>query len=167
MSTRLDEAIDQVAKRLTHVDDDAQFTSRVVAALPGRLTWFGWLTHSWAPRLAMMAIVAGSLLFWSARRTTEVPPSASPLASVSNTNWPQLVAVAVRRPVALLGTAPQQHGAALEDVEPFHGIPSVEAPVSVDIAALDTSALPTTDSLVVAPLVVADLPLTADFPERH
>ena len=96
---RLDRAIDHVAKRLTQVDDDTQFASRIIAALPDRRTWFGWLTHASAPRLALLAIVAGTFAVWSMRHTTEVTPAPQPLATVANVNWPQLVAsaVAVRR----------------------------------------------------------------------
>ena len=149
----LDEAIDHVAKRLTHVDADAQFASRIVAALPERVTWFGWLTHSWAPRLAMMAIVAGALIFANARRTTEVAPSARPLASVANSNWPQLVASINPAPgtIGTSGAKPLEPVEPVEPLEPFLGLPSVTAPSSVAIE----------------PLVIADLPLTAEsFPER-
>jgi hypothetical protein len=149
----LDEAIDHVAKRLTHVDEDAQFASRFVAALPERVTWFGWLTHSWAPRLAMLAIVAGALLFANARRTTDVAPSAPPLASVANSNWPQLVASINPEPRTLgtPGTKPLEPVEPMEPLEPFVGLPSVTPPSSVAIESL----------------VIADLPLTAEsFPER-
>ena len=39
-------------------------------ALPERVTWFGWLFHSWAPRLAMIAVVvaAGIVLGYRTRR---------------------------------------------------------------------------------------------------
>ena len=69
---RLDEAIDHVAARLTHIEDNPALTSRIVSSLPERAGWFGWLFHSWAPRLAMIAIVVASGIVWSSRRP-EVP----------------------------------------------------------------------------------------------
>ena len=145
----LDEAIDHVAQRLTSVDEDAQFASRIIAALPERMTWFGWLTHAWAPRLAMMAIVAGTLAFWSTRHTTEVAPAVPPLASVANTNWPQLaLAAREREPLVPNRTKPLEP---LEPLEPFEDLPSL----SVEGA------------LVVPALEILELPLTAEsFPER-
>ena len=121
---RLDQAIDRVAKRLTHVDEDAQFASRIVAALPERFTWFGWLTHSWAPRLAMMAIVAVSAVLWNARQTTEVSPASHPLASVSNPDWPQLVASIESQSgttgtFGTFGTQPLEPVELLEPLEPL------------------------------------------------
>ena len=142
----LDQAIDRVAKRLTHVDEDAQFTARVIAALPERSSWFGWLTQSWAPRLAMMAIVAGSLLFWNARHATEVTPSAQPLASVVNSNWPQLVAAIAHEPLAPGRTMPveREEPVALLEPHPDHerALSPVDSPANVEIASISPGALP-------------------------
>lgn len=159
----LDEAIDHVAQRLTHVDEDAQFKARIIAALPERVTWFGWLTHSWAPRLAMMAIVAGALTFSSIalprsagrRHTTEVSPAVKPLASVVDSNWPELVAAIPREPLAPNRTVPLEPlepMEPMEPVEPFDGLPSLQVE----------------GSLAVSSIVIADLPLTVEsFPQRE
>ena len=158
----LDGAIDQVAQRLTRVDEDAQFASRIIAALPERMTWFGWLTHAWAPRLAMMAIVAGTLVFWSTRHTTDVTPAAQPLASVANTNWPQLASAARRRePLAANSSKPLEAVAPMEPVEPFGGLPSLA------LADVAPAPLHVEDVLAVPALELVELPLTAEsFPER-
>lgn len=163
----LDESIDHVAKRLTHVDEDAQFTARVIASLPERATWFGWLTQSWAPRLAMMAIVAGTIAFWSQRHTTDVAPSAQPLASVANVSWPQLVASVEREPLAPNRTMPLEPVEPLEPLEPFEGLPSVVAPKALALNDVVPEALPVEGSLALPSLVIAELPLTAEtFPQR-
>ena len=52
---RLDEAIDQVAKRLTSVAEDDTLAARIANALPERSTW---LLRSWIPRLAITAGLA-------------------------------------------------------------------------------------------------------------
>lgn len=167
----LDQAIDRVAKRLTHVGDDPHFSERVVTALPGQATWFGWLTQSWAPRLAMVAIVAGTAAFWNARHVTEVTPAQPPLASVAYVDWSQLVGAAVaREPLALVRTMPLER---LEPLEPLarldheRSLPSIEAPSAVEIAALSAGDLPAESALSLAPIVITDLPLTAEsFPQR-
>jgi hypothetical protein len=167
----LDDEIDQVATRLTHVDEDAQFATRIIAALPERSTWFGWLTHSWAPRLAMMAIIAGSIAFWSSRHTTDVSPAASPLASVANTNWPKLAASAREREPVLEPdrTRPLEpwDSGTLEPAVPFEGLPSIAAPKALAMSDVTPEALPAEGALSVPSIVIADLPLTAEsFPER-
>src|SRR5690349_2384464 len=93
----LDDAIDRVAKNLTHVEDDAVFASRVIASLPERTTWFGWLTHSWAPRLAMIAIIVVAAVLWSNRRTTETPAKSELLASVPTMSAPSTFVASVMR----------------------------------------------------------------------
>lgn len=173
----LDDAIDHVAKRLTHVDDDAQFASRVIAALPERVSWFpwlfGWLAHAWAPRLAMFAIVAGAFAFWnsmalprSAGRmgpATEVTPSASPLASVANNDWPQLAAAVRFEQVAPAIRLARPSGTRfMEPVEPFEGLPPVAAPTDIAMRDVTAPALPAEGALSVPSLVIADLPLTAE-----
>src|SRR5262245_52530179 len=91
----LDDVIDRVSARLTHVDEDPLFAARVIASLPERVTWFGWLTHSWAPRLAMIAIVAGAAVLWNGRKATEVAPVLQPLtvAAVAS-QWTELTLAA-------------------------------------------------------------------------
>lgn len=171
----LDRAIDHVAARLTHVEDDAQFASRIVAALPERLTWFGWLMQSWAPRLAMTAIIAGSLVLWASRRTTDITPTAQPLASVSDTSWPQLVAAIspeprIRGAIGAAGpvrTQPLERLERTEPLEAFDGLPPVAAPKALAVVDIAPEAIGVEAALRVPSLSVADLPLTAEsFPER-
>jgi len=164
----LDQAIDQVAKQLTQVDDDPQLASRIVASLPERSTWFGWLTHSWAPRLAMIAIVVGVAALWNSRQTmTELPAVARPVALVALA--PPLVPLNVE-PLEPVRTKPLEPLEPLEPVEPseaFTGLPSITAPVALAMTEVAPQALPDTGSLSLPSLVIADLPLTADsFPER-
>jgi hypothetical protein len=165
---QLDDAIDSVARRLTHVEDDPVFASRVIAALPERATWFGWLTHSWAPRLAMIAVIVVAAVLWNNRRTTELP------AVIASTNIAGncICIVDPDRPTNLEPVEPRTRTRTLEPwnpgtLEPFVGLPSVAPPVAIDLASLTTSALPEEDSLSLPSLVIADLPLTAEtFPQR-
>jgi hypothetical protein len=164
----LESAIDAVARELTRVDHDPQFTSRIVAALPERVTWFGWLTHSWAPRLAMIAIVATAAVVWNSRRATEVTVSPLPAASVAPA-VEFVTAVRSANPERLtpVRTTPLEPVVPMEHLEAFQGLPSVEAPGVLALTDLTPAELPAQGSIDLAPLVIAELALTAEsFPER-
>lgn len=167
-SDHLDEAIDHVARHLTRVEDDAMFASRVIASLPERTTWFGWLTHSWAPRLAMIAIIVVASLLWSRRHTTEVPTSAPLLASSVTVSAPSaLVASVSREPLEPRRTKPTERLEPVEPLEPFVGLPSVEVPTALALNEVAPAALVEEGSMPVPLLVTSDLPLTAEtFPQR-
>ena len=169
----LDEAIDHVSSRLTHVDDDPQFASGIVAALPERVTWFGWLTYSWAPRLAMVAIVAVAAVFWNGRRTTEVSPVVSqPVASVTTPVSQQPTVVASNpQPLVPVRTKPMEPMEPLEPLEPLEpsvprsdhefSLAAVEAPKVLAMGSVGPEALESSEALSVPSLTIADLPLTS------
>ena len=162
-----DDAIDHVAKRMTHVDDDEQFTARIVASLPERSNWFGWLTHSWAPGLAMIAIVVGAVALWNVRHTTEVAPASQPIAGVQLMQPQAQFAAAIEpaplEPVRTKPLEPWNPGT----VEPFVGLPSIAAPNALAMNDVAPKALPSEDALSLPSLVIADLPLTGEsFSER-
>jgi hypothetical protein len=165
---QLDDAIDRVATRLTHVEDDTVFASRVIALLPERTTWFGWLTQSWAPRLAMIAVIVVAAVLWNGRRTTEAPAGSQPLASVATVKQPSMLVASVpREALAPVRTKPLERLEPMEPMEPFVGLPSVASPVAIDLASLNPGDLPAEGSLSVPSLVIGDLPLTAEtFPQR-
>ena len=163
---QLDDAIDNVAKRLTHVEDDAVFASRVIASLPERTTWFGWLTHSWAPRLAMIAVIVVAAVLWNGRRMTELPA-----VHLAATFPPMGQCLCFVEPVVPVRTKPVERLEPMARMEPRsdfdRSLPAVASPVAIDVASLTTGALPAEDSLSLSSLVVADLPLTAEtFPQR-
>lgn len=169
----LDAAIDHVAKRLTHVDDEAQFASRIVSALPERITWFGWLMHSWAPRLAMAVIIAAGAALWGGRSTTEVAPlaSASPLPV---TALASAVIPARAEPMEPVRTMPLEPMELLEPVEPLasrdheRSLAPARAPAALEIVSIAAGDVIAEDALDVAPLQIAELPLTAEsFSQRN
>ena len=121
----LDRAIDHVAKRLTHVEDDAQFASRIVAALPDRVTWFGWLLHASAPRLAMIGVAAVAIVLWVASprfagqspQITQITTATQPLTNARPlVTSPELVVAAARASVA------QQRTTAIASLQPAPGV---------------------------------------------
>jgi hypothetical protein len=165
----LDRAIDHVAAQLTHVDHDPLFVQRLVASLPERGRWLGWVTPSWIPGLAMIAIVAGIAVSWNQRHTTAVNPAPVLAARVQPLVGQPLPRVDVEH-VALVGTKPLEHVERLERVEPARAdherALSALAVDSLAVAGVATEALPDEGSLSVPSLQIADLPLTAEFPQQ-
>ena len=167
----LDDAIDQVASRMTRVDDDAAMAARIVAALPERVSWFGWMVHAWVPRLAMTAMVATASLLW-ARREAPIDPAPAPV--------PPIAAAAPVTPVtapmplaaenaALNRTTPLEPLELLEPMEPARAdfersLVAVAALGPLDVESLIPDVLPAEASIAIAPLALTDLPLSAEFP---
>lgn len=162
----LDSAIDLVAKQLTHVDDDPVLASRIIASLPERQTWFGWLFTSWALRLAVFAVAAVASLLVIDRRPQ--PSGVDVLSSRPSV----IVAAAIRPNVKpeplepLLRTRPLELLEPLEPLEPGKADHEFSLP-ALDVEALPPMNLPAVASIELSPLTIVDLPLTSEFPERY
>lgn len=157
----LDLAIDVVAKRLTHVEDDQIFAAKIVAALPEQATSLRWLLTSWAPRLAVIAMAAATSVLLVNRAPQVTEPSLLPAT-------PALLMSALpsaAEPLALgnLGTQPLEP---LERLEPLEPTADHEFSLpSLDVASLPSLSMPEVASIELAPLAIADLPLTGEFPD--
>ena len=92
---RLDDAIDHVVTRMVRVDENDALASQIINALPERASWFGWLFHSWAPRLAMIAIVVVAGIAWGNRKPATTP-QLDPLASTLTVPRPVEFVASVR-----------------------------------------------------------------------
>jgi hypothetical protein len=166
----LDEAIDVIAKQLSHVEDDPQFASRIVMALPERVTWFGWLMQSWAPRLAMVAVLVGAVIVWGNRSSEDVR-SVEALASSQPMKTPVALTAGVRT-VEPRRTKLLEPLKPLEPLEPVtadfdRSLEAIAAPEAIVLRSLAPDALPASEGLVLAPLALESLPLTDDsFPPR-
>ena len=159
----LEKAIDRVAARLTHVDEDASLASRIVAALPARNPWLEWLVHSWAPRLAVvLAIIVASGLM--VNRTT-MPNSEVPreVVAMAPTTSPVSVEPEPDR------TTPSERLERLEPLEPVEqmmpldhefSLPAIPAAAALNIAAPAPESLTVDGPLTIELLEIADLPLT-------
>jgi hypothetical protein len=163
----LEQAIDAVAKRLTRVNDDPQFASRIVASLPERTTWFGWLTHSWAPRLAVLAIAAVASMVLINRQPRSVTPALLPSTSIAvvSSVLPALTPQAVENAVPNR-TIPMELLEPLEPLEPAKADHERSLP-ALDVEALPPMNLPVEASIDLDPLTIVDLPLAGEFPERY
>ena len=165
---RLDEAIDHVVTRLVRVEDNDALVTHIINALPERERWFGWLFHSWAPRLAMVAIVVVAGIVWGNRKPAT--PQIGPLASTLTTTQPAAFVASVRE-AAPNRTMPVEPVERLEPLEPSRidfdrSLPAIAAVAALNFDSLAPDALPASEGLILESLVIADLPLTAEFSPR-
>ena len=162
---RLDESIDQVASRMVRVAGDDDLASKIISALPERVTWFGWLTHSWAPRLAMIAIAVTAGIMWGTRRPQPIAPAAV-IASVPTILAPTGFATAVKE-LEPNRTKPVESLEPLEPMEPSsvdheRSLPSIAAVGALSIDALVPVSLPEDAPLTLKPLAIDELPLAGE-----
>lgn len=164
----LDRVIDSVAKRLTDVEEDSRIAERIMASLTERMTWFGWLTTSWAPRLAGLVLMAGVSAMWMNRP--------QPAASMPHLSSSQSSMVAKLRPTVepfapLLRSTPLEPLEPLKPLEPSKPLDLVKPDFQFSLRSLDVEALPpmmmaAAESIDLAPLALHDLPLSGEFAER-
>lgn len=158
--TELDDVIDRVASRLTHVEDDPMFAKRIIASLPER-------RRAWRSvwRLAMVGAAAAVAMI--VLRTFN---DGSPDVLRSN----RLVVVASLQP-AVARAIVELPSVRRTIVEPSLNDRRTDHERSLpplSVAALTEDALPAEGALSLEPLSVpslpvADLPLTAEtFPEK-
>ena len=166
---RLDDAIDRVAARMTNVEEDAALAGRIVAALPERSAWSG---AGWMPRLAVGALAALTVAvvlrpFYDG--STDVLRTEGAERAVWRSHEP---ASNDRRttvePPVIVRRTPVEHPSndrrTISDHE--FSLPSIPAPEALIVDSMAPEALAGADALELASLVIADLPLTAEFPPR-
>jgi hypothetical protein len=159
----LDDAIDSVAARLTKVTEDDALASRILASLPERSAWsLRWLI----PRLAMTAALGIGVALVVRRpfddRSTDVlrtenarTPFVEFRAVVERTSVEPLQIV--RRTIVERSENDRRTTADHE-----RSLGAIAAPASLALGALAPSDLPGQGVLVVAPLAIEELPLTAE-----
>jgi hypothetical protein len=165
---RLDEAIDRVVTRLVRVEENDELATQIVNALPERASWFGWL-----PRLAMTAGLAALAVtvvpkMFDERSTTVLrsavlsssagQPAAVPEHRTDAGPTPNVRRTRVERP---------QNDRRTIGVPDFdRSLPAIAPVASLNLDSLAPDALPASKDLVLESLVIADLPLTAEFSPR-
>jgi len=160
---RLDESIDHVARHMVRVADNDALASRIINALPERVTWFGWLTHSWAPRLAIVAILVTAGIVWNTGRSQPITPSPLLMASAPAISTPTTFMAAVRE-LEPNRTKPLEP---LEPLEPSRSdfdrsLPAIASMKTLEFDSLAPVSLPEDAPLTLLPLAIEDLPLTAE-----
>ena len=169
----LDDAIDQVAARLTQVDDDPALAARIVAALPQRAGWLAW--HWLLPRLAITTALAGAVTLIVLRpfndgstgvlRTENARTS---IVEMPRTVTPETPGTPIVEPLLTVRRTivePSSNVGRTEDDHAF-SLAALASPEALGLLSLTTEDLPAEDALAIAPLAIADLPLTAEFSPR-
>lgn len=159
----LDEAIDQVAARLTHVADENSLTvERIVQELPRRRPLF-WIMQGWAPGLAAVVLALTAFLVVGTNVPTDVQTDV-------RTNVPTIVPTDVPTVVqANVGANARMNdrpNVRMNDRDHEFSLAAIASPEALSVGALTPDDLPAEDALAIASLAIADLPLTAEFPRR-
>jgi acyl-CoA synthetase (AMP-forming)/AMP-acid ligase II len=162
----LDDAIDRVAARLTQVADDPALAARIVATLPQRRVG---LAHGWVARFAVGALATLTIavvLRTFNGRSTEVlrtEKARTLIVELARTVTAEAPGTAiVERLQNRLGTVVEPP--AKSDYE--FSLNALASPEALGLRSLTTDDLPAEDALAIAPLAIADLPLTAEFSQR-
>ena len=171
MKDHLDRAIDHVAARMTRVEHDDAIASHIVSALPERSIWTAWLFQSWAPRLAMIAVVIAAGLAWGGRAARDNTSEVAPLAGPHQHAVAVAYASTVREHLEPNRTLPLEPVEPLEPLEPRvdfeHSLPSIAAVATLELEAIAPASLPEDAPLTLAPLAIADLPAAESISPRQ
>ena len=167
-SDRVDDAIDQVAARMTRVDDDAELAARIIASLPERSGWsLGWLL----PRLAITAAVglaAATVVLrtfddrsTTVLRTFEGRSTDVQLAVAAPENRTSVEPPLIVRRTIVEPSSNDRRTIGAPDHE--RSLPSLGTVAMLPFDSLAPASLPEDAPLTLKPLEIADLPLTADI----
>jgi hypothetical protein len=173
MKDPIDTAIDQVTARMVQVREDEDLALRIAAALPARSTRVSWLI----PQFAAIAVFAIAAVVWTMRdpATPALLPSSevAALGVVPNT-------VAAIAPGTGIRTLPLESAFArmrelrrdkpLELLEPLgsdgadheRSLAPIAAMSAIVMRDMAPDALPGSPALTLAPIEIADLPMTAE-----
>ncbi len=163
----LDDAIDRVAARLTHVDDVPVLAARIANALPERSSgWaIGWVVAGLAS-LALIAVLrqfdeGSTVVLRTGNASVALTPSvAAALPTPAGTTVEPQIA---RRTFLEPSLNPRRTD---DYVDHEFALPALAPAEALSMTSLNTDELPAEDALTIDPLGVAELPLSADFPQR-
>jgi hypothetical protein len=165
----LDQEIDQVAARMVGVDHDAAMADRIVARLPERPARGPWLGVLLPQAAAAVAILA-AVVMWTTREpavdpNTDVGRAAASLSAEApgaKAEAPAETEAGAQAPdlQASVSSLSTVEPALLPDHE--RALAPVAAPISIELAAIEAPALLDEPTLVLAPLVLTELPLSGE-----
>ena len=155
----LDQAIDQVAARLVSVEHDQAMADRIVARLPNRAARSAW-AGALVPQAALATVLLVGVFLWTTREPELVR---EPVVDVVSAG---AEAPALRTPMApaLRTTVTPRSDDSQFVLTPDHerALVPVAAPIALEVAALAASALPEEALVVIAPIVLTELPLSGE-----
>ena len=147
----LDQAIDQVAARLVSVEHDQAMADRIVARLPNRAARSAW-AGALVPQAALATVLLVGVFLWTTREPELVR---EPVVDV--------VSAGAEAPALRTTVTPRSDDSQFV-LTPDHerALVPVAAPIALEVAALDASALPEEALVVIAPIVLTELPLSGE-----
>ena len=168
----LDQAIDRVAARMVSVEgtNNRATAERIVARLPERSGPGGWL-RVLVPQAAVAAALIVAALVWTTRNRQHVVPNPVTVPSVAAAGVaaravPAVAATAagVDAPMRAAGVAARRVTPAAAPLPADHerSLAPVEAPKPLEVAALASPSLPVEAFVVLAPIVLTELPLSGE-----
>ena len=165
----LDQAIDRVAARLVSVDHDEAMVERMVARLPERNGWSDWL-RVLAPQAAVATALIVAALVWTTgtRKEVDRDPAAAAVADagIAAREVPAVPApiVAVASPAHVTRVAARRatETAIAEPADHERSLAPVAALVPLEVVSLASPSLPGEAFVVLAPLVLTELPLSGE-----
>ena len=170
MRDELDQAIDRVAARLVSVDHDAAMVERIVTRLPERSRAGGWL-RVLVPQAAVGAALIVAALVWTTRDGEQVVGDLAPAPAVARAGTapdevPAMPALPVTAsaPVHATRMAARRATPAAPALPVDHefSLAPVEAPKPLEVVSLASPSLPEEAFVVLAPIVLTELPLSGE-----
>ena len=162
----LDSAVDHVAARMVAVPDDPEMVTRIISALPERSSRLGWLI----PQLAALGALAIAAVVWSTRERPAAPALLPAIEIATVTEFPRVATAIEPGTLQEPGTAfrtipsePSQPSEPLSRLDFERALPAIEAVDALMVSDVSPRELPAVPALTLAPIGVADLPLTAEF----
>lgn len=166
----LDQAIDRVAARLVSVDHDRAMAERIVARLPERSSAGGWL-RVLAPQAVLATVLIVAAWLWTTNDRDQVVRDPVPAPSVAQAGTAASEAAVVPAPSPAVSVpvnatrmaARRVTPAALElPVDHERSLAPVEAPIPLEVVSLTSPLLPEEAVVVLAPIVLTELPLSGE-----
>ncbi|MDO8677921.1 MAG: hypothetical protein Q7R30_05060 [Acidobacteriota bacterium] len=166
----LDQAIDRVAARLVSVDHDDAMVQRLVARLPERSGVGGWL-RVLVPQAAVATALVIAALVWTTSNREQVvrDPVAAPsvaAAGVAARDVPAVPAPIVGAAAPAEATRVAARGvtetAMAEPADHERSLAPVAALVALEVVSLASPSLPEEAFVVLAPIVLTELPLSGE-----
>lgn len=155
----LDQAIDQVAARLVSVEHDQAMPDRIVARLPERARQSAWL-GALLPQAALATVLVAAVIMWMTREPDQVREPAVDVRRAEASASAVAPVVAAEAEAPALRTVDSQFV-----VTPDHerALVPVAAPMFLEVAGLaGPAALPAEPPVVLAPIVLTELPLSGE-----
>ncbi|MEP6782441.1 MAG: hypothetical protein ABI983_02160 [Acidobacteriota bacterium] len=165
---KLDDAIDDIARRMTQVEDDDQFAQRIVGALPERRArWYWMLAPGFA--LALLALVVLRSFNGGSTGVLHTENASGPIVAfnaLAVTASTVTVEPSLNPRRTIVEPSLNDRRTYVEPPDYERSLPALEALDALSLPSLAPPALPDALALTVEPLAIAPLAMTGPVPER-